>query len=98
MFFLLVCFVLISLLVPYISNVPLYRRNIVLYIRPRPYKHSQIYVKLSVISLFYLKVGGGQLESFHYFDHHTHFITRNVQLFYFAIIYCDYIFFLCYSL
>ena len=59
-FFLLVCFVLISLSVPYISNVLLYRCNIVLYISPRPYKHSQIYVKLSVISSFYLKVGGGQ--------------------------------------
>ena len=55
----LVCFVLISLLVPYISNVPLYRCNVVLYISPRPYKHSQVYVKLSVISSFYLKVRGG---------------------------------------
>ena len=26
----------------------------------------------------YLKVGGGQLESLRYFDHHTHFITCTV--------------------
>ena len=56
-FFLLVCFVVISLLVQYISNVPLYACNIVLYISPRLYKRSLLYAKLSVISSFYLKVG-----------------------------------------
>ena len=55
-FFLLVCFVVISLLVQYISNVPLYTCNIVLYISPRLYKHSLLSAKLSVISSFYLKV------------------------------------------
>ena len=55
-FFLLVCFVVISLLVQYISIVPLYTCNIVLYISPRLYKHSLLYAKLSVISSFYLKV------------------------------------------
>ena len=56
-FFLLVCFVVISLLVQYISNVPLCTCNIVLYISPRLYKRSLLYAKLSVISSFYLKVG-----------------------------------------
>ena len=66
-FFWLVCFVLISLLVHYINDVPLYK-YIVLYSSPTLYKHSLLYVKLSVISSFHLKVGGGQLESFRYFD------------------------------
>ena len=44
--------------------------HIVLYISPRLYKHSLLYVNLSVISWFYLKVGDGQLESFRCFDHH----------------------------
>ena len=66
-FFWLVCFVLISFLVHYIYNVPLYK-YIVLYSRPTLYKHSLLYVKLSVISSFHLKVGGCQLESFRYFD------------------------------
>ena len=35
-------------------------------------------LKLSVISSFTLKVGGGQLESLRYFDHHTHFMTCTV--------------------
>ena len=55
-FFLLVCFVLISLLVQYFSKVPLYTCNIVLYISPMLYKHSLQYIKLSVISSFYLIV------------------------------------------
>ena len=71
-FFLLACFVLIYFLVHYISNLPLYTCNIVPYISPTLYKHSTViyilYVKLSVISSFHLKVGGGQLESFRYFD------------------------------
>ena len=95
--FLLVCFLLISLLVQYISNVPLYTFNIVLYISPRLWKHSLLYVKLSTISLFYSKVGGGQLESFRYFDHHRHLITHTV-----VILFCNHLlvttfFFLCYS-
>ena len=85
-FFLLVCFVLISLLVQYFSKVPLYTCNIVLHISPRLYKHSLQYVKLSVISSFYLIVGGGQLESFCYFDHHTHLITRTL-----VILFCNHL-------
>ena len=56
----------------------------VLYISPRLYKHSLLHVKLSVLSLFYLKVGGGQLESLRYFDHHTHLITGTV-----IILFCN---------
>ena len=37
--------------------------------------------RYSVISLFTLKVGGGQLESLCYFDHHTHFIICPVIIF-----------------
>ena len=85
-FFLLVCFVLISLLVQYFSKVLLYTRNIVLYINPRLYKHSLQYVKFSVISSFDLIVGGGQVESFCYFDHHTHLITHSL-----VILFCNHL-------
>ena len=63
-----------------------YLYHIVLYVSPRLYKHSLRYVKLSVISWFYLKVGGGQLESFRYFDRHTYFIARAV-----VILFCNHL-------
>ena len=34
-----------------------------------------------LLEKFYLKVGGGQLESLCYFDHHTHFIICTVFIF-----------------
>ena len=85
-FFLLVWFVLISLLVQYFSKVPLYTCNFVLYISPRLYKHSLQCVKFSVISSFYLIVGGGQVESFCFFDHHTYLITRTL-----VILFCNHL-------
>ena len=85
-FFLLVWFVLISLLVQYFSKVPLYTCNFVLYISPRLYKHSLQCVKFSVITSFYLIVGGGQLESVCYFDHHTYLITRTL-----VILFCNHL-------
>ena len=80
-FFLVVCFVLISLLAQYIHV----QCNIVLCISPRLYKYL-LYVKLSVISSFYLKIGGGQIGSLRYFDHHTHLITRTV-----VILFCNHL-------
>ena len=55
---------------------------------PRLYKHSLL--ELSVISSFHLKVGGGQLESFCYFNLHAHpkFYNPYCNYFIFEIIYC----------
>ena len=67
----------ISRLVQYISNVfNLYTCDFFLYISPTLYKRFLLYLSKAQCHFFvYLKVDGGQLESFRYFDHHTHFIT-----------------------
>ena len=58
--------------------------SLLLYINPRLYKHLLhllIFNKAQCHFLVYFKVGGGQLESLCYFDHHTHFIICTVFIF-----------------
>ena len=61
----------------------LHKCNSLLYINPRLYKHFlHLYLNKVQFHFFvYLKVGGGQLESLCYFDHHTHFIICTVFIF-----------------
>ena len=67
-----------------LTYLNLHKCNSLLYINPRLYKHVLhllIFNKAQCHFLVYFKVGGGQLESLCYFDHHTHFIICTVFIF-----------------
>ena len=67
-----------------LTYLNLHKCNSLLYINPRLYKHLLhllIFNKAQCHFLVYFKVGGGQLESLCYFDHHTHFIICTVFIF-----------------
>ena len=67
-----------------LTSLNLHKCNSLLYINPRLYKHLLhllIFNKAQCHFLVYFKVGGGQLESLCYFDHHTHFIICSVFIF-----------------
>ena len=67
-----------------LTYLNLHKCNSLLYINPMLYKrllHLLIFNKAQCHFLVYFKVGGGQLESLCYFDHHTHFIICTVFIF-----------------
>ena len=67
-----------------LTYLNLHKCNSLLYINPRLYKHLLhllIFNEAQCHFLVYFKVGGGQLESLRYFDHHTHFIICTVFIF-----------------
>ena len=66
-----------------LTYLNLHKCNSLLYINPRLYKHLHLLIfnKAQCHFLVYFKVGGGQLESLCYFDHHTHFIICTVFIF-----------------